>query len=356
MSTYTSRDRVLAALNHKKADRVAIHDSPWMTTISRWHREGLPEDLGPEQYFVYEFSGFGFDGSFQFPDEILEETDEYIIRRTGDGAIRKDWKAKTSTPAYEEFTITDRKSWDEYKSQLTWNDTRVKWAQDLHRNQAEREKGQFVHFGAAIGYDRTQGICGSERLLMAMLDDPDWVRDMFAHVAQLAIDAMEAMLGRGFEFDGVWLFDDMGYRNASLFSPRTYRELSFPYHKKLCDFIHSKGLKVILHSCGNVMELVPYLIEAGFDCLQPLEVKAGMDIFKLKRTYGDVLALMGGIDVRKMADSNPSAIEEEIRTKFEVAMSDGAYIYHSDHSVPDNVSFERYKRVIELVHKYGEFQ
>lgn len=356
MPNITSRDRVLAALNHKKADRVAIHDSPWLTTINRWHQEGLPEDQSPEQYFSFEFSGFEYDGSFQFADEIIEETDEYIIRRNADAAVRKDWKTKTSTPAYEDFTIVDRNSWERYKSQLTWNDTRVDWAQDLLRHKAEREEGQFVHFSAAVGYDRTQGICGSERLLMAMLDDPNWVRDMFSQVAQLAIDALEEMLSRGFEFDAVWLFDDMGYRNAALFSPRAYREISFPYHKKLCDFIHNKGLKVILHSCGNVMELVPQLIEAGFDCLQPLESKAGMDIFKLKKTYGDVLAFMGGIDVRKMADPNPCAIEKEIKTKFEVAMADGAYIYHSDHSVPDNVSFEQYKRVIELVHKYGKFE
>lgn len=351
----TSRERIQAALNLKKSDRVAIQDAPWSTTISRWHEEGLPADQTPESYFSYEFSGFGFDNSFQMPEAILEETDDYKIVRNSNGAISKNWKTKTSTPGYEKFTITDRKSWENYKPRLQWNDTRVNWARDLPRHKSEREKGKFVNFGAAVGYDRTQGICGSEQLLMAMIDDPNWVRDMFATVAQLTIEGLEEMLGRGFEFDGVWLYDDMGYRNASLFSPQAYRELSFPYHKKLCDFCHARGMKVILHSCGNVMQLVPMLIEAGFDCLQPLEVKAGMDIFKLKQNYGNQLALMGGIDVRKMADPNPAVIEEEIKTKFETAMADGGYIYHSDHSVPDNVSFNQYKNVIRLVHKYGRF-
>jgi hypothetical protein len=56
-----------------------------------------------------------------------------------------------------------------------------------------------------------------------------------------------------------------------------------------------------------------------------------------------------------MADPNPTVIEEEIRRKFEVAMLGGGYIYHSDHSIPKNVSFEQYKRTIALVRKYGQY-
>jgi uroporphyrinogen decarboxylase len=62
---------------------------------------------------------------------------------------------------------------------------------------------------------------------------------------------------------------------------------------------------------------------------------------------------MGGIDVRLMALDDPKPIEEEIKRKIPVAKEDGGYIYHSDHSVPKNVSFQNYKRVINLVKKYG---
>ncbi|HUS80159.1 MAG TPA: uroporphyrinogen decarboxylase family protein, partial [Armatimonadota bacterium] len=110
------------------------------------------------------------------------------------------------------------------------------------------------------------------------------------------------------------------------------------------------------HSCGNVTALVPMLIEAGFDCLQPLEAKAGMDLVALKEQYGQRLACMGGIDVRKMADgTDPRLLEEEIRIKVGLAKRGGGYIYHSDHSVPDNVSFDRYRYVMDLVHKYGQY-
>ena len=100
---------------------------------------------------------------------------------------------------------------------------------------------------------------------------------------------------------------------------------------------------------------MPGYIKAGFACLQPLEVKAKMDLVQLKRDYGEHLAFMGGIDVRKMAMDDPGPSEEEIRTKITAAKVGGGYVYHSDHSVPDNVSFENYKRVMELVAKYGAY-
>ena len=132
-----------------------------------------------------------------------------------------------------------------------------------------------------------------------------------------------------------------------------YHEQLFPSHIKLCDFLHSKGIKVILHSCGGVRSLTPGFMEAGFDCLEPLEVKSGMDLVELKRSFGEKLVFMGGIDVRAMANPDPAVIEEEIRTKVITAKKSGGYIYHSDHSVPDNVSFKQYQRVMELVKRYG---
>jgi uroporphyrinogen decarboxylase len=80
-----------------------------------------------------------------------------------------------------------------------------------------------------------------------------------------------------------------------------------------------------------------------------------MDPVRLKRDYGEKLTLMGGIDVRKMALADPAIIEEEIATKITAAKVGGGYIYHSDHSVPDNISFPQYVHVMELVKKYGAY-
>jgi len=132
-----------------------------------------------------------------------------------------------------------------------------------------------------------------------------------------------------------------------------YRRLIKPAQKRMIDWAHDRGVKTMLHSCGNIMDLIPDLVEIGLDSLNPLEQKAGMDALKLKREYGDKLVLEGGIDVRNMTDG--AKIEEEIRTKLEVLKENGGYIFHSDHSVPEDVSFADYCRVTELARFYGKY-
>jgi uroporphyrinogen decarboxylase len=190
---------------------------------------------------------------------------------------------------------------------------------------------------------------------MALALDPDWVQEMFESNAYLVTKGAGELLKKGFQFDAAFVYDDLGYRNGLLFSPEMYRKCLKPYHKKIIDFFHEHNKPVILHSCGNVTEAVDDLIEAGFDCLQPLEVKAGMDMVGLKKKYGDRLSFMGGIDVRTMKNPDPLVIEEEIKTKITEAKKQGGYIYHSDHSVPDDISFQQYCRVMELVKQYGSY-
>lgn len=196
---------------------------------------------------------------------------------------------------------------------------------------------------------------GPERTLMAMIDDPDWVKDMFMTDAQLCVDIAEEMMGRGFEFHAGWIFDDLGFKHKGFFSTAMYRELLMPAHKLICDCFKSREIPMLLHSCGYVTEFFPLFVEAGFDCIQPLEVKAGNDILELKKQYGDVLSFMGGIDIRMMASEDPDDIVREISTKLPAVKHGGGYIYHSDHSVPDNVSFQQYCRVMKLVSEYGAF-
>ena len=351
----TSRERILMVLQHEEPDRVPIHDAPWGTTIARWRKEGLPPDQDISSYFGYEMAAQGADTSLQLPHKTLDETDEYTIVRNANGALIRNWKHQTSTPEMLDFSIKDQKTWEEYKPRMAYNDRRIDWGNGLNHNKAIRDGGKYLSYSGVMGYDKTQAIVGSENLLMAMIDYPEWVADMFMSSVEILIETAEEMMARGFVFDGAFLYDDMGYRNGPLFSPSCYRELLFPAHKRVCDFFKSKGMPIILHSCGGVRPLVPYLVEAGFTCLQPLEVKSGMDVIELKRNFGDVLAFMGGIDVRKMAAEDEREIEEEIRTKISVAKVGGGYIYHSDHSVPDNVSFQRYCRVMELVHEYGKY-
>jgi len=351
-----SRERVLAALDHKETDRIPYTDNPWITAIERWQKEGMPKDIAPEDYFEFEMIIIGPDTSFMIPKKIIEETDEYIIQTDYNGATMKNWKHKTSTPELIDFSITSREKWEKVKGNLGFKKKRILWKDDQPRLKRAREKGKFVTFADAIGYDRFSSILGPMTILPALIEDPEWIYEIFQTHTELVLNCAEEMFSMGYGFDGAFVFDDLGYKNGVFFSTDIYKKVLQPHHKRLCDFFHARGLKVILHSCGNVKQHIPALIEAGFDCLQPLEVKAGMDVVELKKKYGDVLSFMGGIDVRKMSSEDPAVIEEEIRTKISLAKKGGGYIYHSDHSVPDTVSLEQFKRILDLVLQYGKYQ
>lgn len=351
----TSRERVTLAFRHKEADRIPVQDSLWPTTEVRWRSEGLPPGASAEECFGWEMAGFDADITLQLPWERIEETAEYEVTKGGDGAVIKNWKKQASTPEMIDFTIRTRADWEGLKPRMAWNESRVDWNGQRGACDAVRRRGLFSFASFYTGFTRTCDMCGTDTVLMAMADDPGWVRDMLMTRAELCLRIGGEMLARGIDFDAVWVWDDLGFKQRSFFSTQMYREIVMPSHKLLCDAFKARGKFMILHSCGYVAELVPLIIETGFDCLQPLEVKAGNDVLELKRRYGEQLTFMGGIDVRAMADPDPEAIEREITGKIPFLKRGGGYIYHSDHSVPDNVSLQQYRRVLELVARHGEY-
>jgi len=352
----TSRERVILSLNHKEPDRIPMQDSPWAATIKRWKSEGFPEDADISDYFEWDLAFFGADCTPRFPVKTIEKTDRFIIQTTPQGGLRKNFRDYTTTPEIIDYPIKTKDDWKEIKKRLNPDFTRVDWVSAFYHFNEAREKGKFICYSGGFGYDILQSYMKTEQLLMTMVEDPEWVKEMIMTLAELNLVMMEFMIKNGFSFDGAFFYNDMGYRNASLFSPDTYLKTHYQADKMTYGFCHSKNMKVFLHSCGNVKELIPMLIDAGLDCLQPLEVKAGMDLIELKGKYGDKLSFMGGIDTRLMSDPDKTKIEQEIKTKIEVAKKNGGYIYHSDHSIPNIVSFQDYCLVMKLVKKYGVYE
>ena len=114
-------------------------------------------------------------------------------------------------------------------------------------------------------------------------------------------------------------------------------------------------MKIIFHTDGDVNSVVPMYVEAGYDCLQPLECKASMDIRNLVPKYGDKLSFFGNIDIMVLATNDPALVEKEVLSKLKAGMSRKGYIYHSDHSVPPGVSWQTYQQVIRLLDQHGNY-
>jgi uroporphyrinogen decarboxylase len=174
--------------------------------------------------------------------------------------------------------------------------------------------------------------------------------------ADLTIGLMEILFAEEGKPDGVWFYEDMGFKFRPFMSPAMYRDIVMPGHRKTIDYCHSLGLKVIMHSCGFIEPLLPGMIEAGIDCLQVMEVKAGMDPLRIKRNFGDKIVLFGGMDACNLVANDIPAIRAELAAKVPVLMQDSGYILHSDHSIPTTTDYATYRFFVDEGLRIGTYR
>ena len=351
----TSWERFKRMYEHREADRIPIIDEPWSGTLRRWRREGMPEGMDWCDYFDVDKLGIiNIDISPRMQEITLEETDRYYIRTSPWGVTMKHFKEEDSTPEFLDFTITTQEAWDQAKKQMTLEDDRIPWEMLRQNYDKWRAEGRWIRAVFWFGFDVTHSwMMGTENTLIAMMEEPELVEDMFDTYLSRCETLFSRIWDAGYRFDEIFWYDDMGYKGTTFFSPNMYRSMLQPYHKRAVDWAHNRGIYAQLHSCGDVMTLLPDIVATGVDALNPLEVKAGMDAFKIKKEYGDRLVLHGGINAVLWNDKD--AILEEIDRKVPVLKENGGFIFSSDHSIPNSVSLENMKAIVEEVKRVGRY-
>ncbi|MFW5996950.1 MAG: uroporphyrinogen decarboxylase family protein [Lentisphaeria bacterium] len=350
----TSKERILRAIEHRETDRVPIVEKPWPATLERWRREGLG-DKTPEEYFgLDQIVPLRVDNSPRFPNDVIEETDDYKVVRTKWGMTEKKWKHKGGTPLKLESAITTPDDWLEAKQRMTYNEDRIPWDQLKNNWKKWQENGAFIQATGWFGFDVTHShIIGTENALMALIENPEWLVDMWHTQQNLNLSLLDRVWDEGYKFDGLRWPDDMGYKLSQFFSVDMYRELLKPIHQRAVEWAHAKGISASLHSCGDIRPFIPDLVEIGVDCLNPLEVKAGVDPLAVKEEFGDRLALHGGFDALLWHDLDKMA--EAVKTNLPLLRKGGGYIFATDHSTPDEVSLNDFQRIIDLVKEAGGY-
>ena len=350
----TSRERIQKIMNFEVPDRIGIFDWHWAAALNRWREEGLPEDANLSKHFGYDMISIGVDSSFRLERKILEETEETYIERNSFGMTQRQWKGeKQGAPHQIDTVVKTRSDWEGLKNRFMpssdrFEDNVVQKTRQLH------EEGYWINYWYLEPFELVWRFFGFKETLMLMAEDPEFLSELFEACADQVIDNFDEAVARGAEFDGNFAGGDLAGKNGPLFSPRMYRELLMPHHRRIFQHFNNRGVPTFYHGDGDERELLDSLIEAGVVAMHPLEQKAGMDLFDLKRGYGDKLVLFGGIDVRNLGGSREE-IEKEIRTKVPVAMENGGYIYCVDHSVAPSVSYENYLYVLHLIREEGVY-
>ena len=357
MVKLTGKERTARLLKRQPVDRIGLYEHFWGDTCKEWASQGhIKENEDLNEHFNYDIACCwpnNMTADLDFVPELLEETADTRLMKDGNYAILRRHKLHDTTPEHVDFTVKTRKEWDELiKPKLKAERRRINYEGYRKAKAAAAHNKRFFMWESVNVFELMHPVCGHENMLMGMLDDPEWVVDMCTTFADLTIELQKMLFAEEGKPDGIWYYEDMGFKERPFMSPAMYRDIIQPQHTKTIDYAHENGLPVIMHSCGFVEPLLPGMLEAGIDCLQVIEIKAGMDLLRINKQYGDRLSLMGGIDVRKLYSNDKAQIDEELETKIPQVMGNNGFFLHSDHSIPRTVNYETYqyfiKRGLEL--------
>ena len=358
-----SIERVTNTLALKPVDHVPAAVTPWPEAIERWIKEGhIQPDQDIGEVFEQDIRKAGrinYDADMDFEEVVLEETDETILKLDANGAKLRWHKLHDGTPEHVDFAVKENNAWLEHiKPHLLDVDRRrIPFNEYRDAKNFAAEHQRFFCWDGPAPFEQMHRVCGHEYMLMGMALDADWVKDMVITYTDFIINHLEVLFAEEGRPDGMYIYEDMGFKGKPFMSPAMYKDIMQPGHKKLFDYAHLQKCKVIIHSCGFVEPLVPGLIEAGMDCLQAMEVKAGMDMPRLFDKFGDKIAFYGNIDVRTLIDNDFEAIEKELLTKIPYVINNGGgYILHTDHSEPPEINFETMQFFIKRGREIGTSQ
>jgi uroporphyrinogen decarboxylase len=373
-----ARERFQRTMHFQPVDRPPLMElGLWPQTTDRWRSEGMPPGI-PERGDVLIFGSefFGLDRLEcvdielniipEFPEEILEEDERYLILRRRDGRITKALKegmvrgVRMSMDQYLDFPVQCRQDWEALK----WRFNPASPArfppywEDVVRCLKGRDYPLHL---PAPGSTKLNGFfmtlrnwMGTEKACTIFYDDPVWAHEMCDFIADMIITT----LGRAVEdidFDYFFWAEDFAYNAGPLVSPHLFEEFLVPRYRRVNDFMRSHGIDVIfLDSDGDMRLLIPMMIDAGINGVTPCEVPAHMNVVELRKGHGHDLLLMGGIDKRVLAQDK-QAIRAELLAKIPPLLeSGGGYVPMIDHSAPPDVPYENFLYYLDLKRKIVE--
>jgi uroporphyrinogen decarboxylase len=242
-------------------------------------------------------------------------------------------------------------------------------ALDPARYEGVREHAEQMFTGTDFGlvgcpnfnsvWERAYFLCGFSRMLESLVTDPDFVHALFRKIANIILASLEQYLNLvGHTIQVVKIGDDLGSQENSLMSPSTYRKIIKPYHREIFQTIKShSNAHVFLHSCGSVYKLLPDLIDAGVEILNPVQVSAaGMDTRRLKAEFGDRLSFWGAIDTQYVL---PKGTVEEVKQEVGRRIADlgesGGYVVAPVHNVQGDVPAENVVAMYQSARRFGRY-
>jgi uroporphyrinogen decarboxylase len=380
MKEMTSRERVIAAVNHQEADRVPVDIGGGSnTSISIEGYERLKGLLG-----------------IQSPTRTMNmlfrvaELDRRVIDTLGGDCLplRSRSPRRWTSPPSEPDTYIDMWGikwkkvaydpgcyyWDIIHHPLAgaetadledypWPDPLDPGAVDGLADEAialyedtpyaiEASNG-FSHF-----WERAVWLRGFEQILMDLVLKPEFVTRLMEKLLELNIAGTGLFLEKAGPYIQIFrTADDLATQNSLLMSPDTFRRLLKPTYQRYFDFVKSKTpAKILFHSCGRINDLIDDLAETGVDILNPVQVTAIGDTAELKACYGGKMVFWGGIDTQHvLPHGSAEEVEEEVIRRIRDMAPGGGYVLAAVHAIQPDVPPENIVAMAKAAKKYGRY-
>lgn len=191
---------------------------------------------------------------------------------------------------------------------------------------------------------------GFENFLYNILSKPAMIKTLINKMTDFYLELNNKLFEQIGDKIDVWFFgNDLGSQNSLLFSPQMLSDLFMENFKKLCDLSHDYNIKVMMHSCGSIAKIIPMLIEAGVDILDPIQVSAdNMQIENLKKDFGNRLTFHGGIDTQHiLPNGKPNDIKEHCTKTAKILGQNGGYFFAPSQILSPDIPVEN----IDMMYK-----
>ena len=234
---------------------------------------------------------------------------------------------------------------------------------DLHeraKNLYENTDYALMLNGAGSIYESAQGLLGWQNFMVKLIRNPDFIAALLDKILEANIKRLEKILPavNGY-VQVVQVGDDLGMQNGPQISPRLYREIIKPRHRKLYQYIKENiDAYLFIHTCGSVYDFIPDFIEMGIDILNPVQVSAkNMDTKKLKEEFGDKITFWGGgCDTQRVLPfGTPRDVEKEVKRRIEDLAPGGGFVFTQVHNIQAGVPPENMMAMYKTVRKYGRY-
>jgi len=384
--TYTSFERVKAALEHKEADRIPFDLGGSMVSgININALTDLKRYLGMDSPSIVKdtITQMAFTGEDMIdflkvdvknvapmvPEESKLKSLGYF---GGSHIVEDEWGLQWRMPPNGHY-------YDIYKSPLAHVETiadveKYPWPNALNpvryekmKEDADRivfkEKKAYVLGRMSSGmWEHAMWMTGYEKFLMDMYMNPGVCQAIMEKILEVKMQYWErALEAVGENVLVASCADDLGTQDSLMVDLGLYKELIWPYHKRLFEFIKKKAkskIYIFFHNDGAVMETFPLLIEAGVDIMNPFQVNCkGMDTAKFKKEFGKDLTIWGGScdNQSVMPFGTPQQVRDETKRRMEDLAPDGGFIFAPIHVIQNGVPPENIMAWWETLQKYGNY-